>query len=483
VAKRGEGEKALDFIGASEGIRTLDANPKLEFSIFLGNLPVLNEVDEGECCHYCCHYFMASIRIKERSPFYFACFTLPGGTRTQRSTGVPIAGVKPSDFAPLAERLGDVLDAQVCISKSETPSTEFILNAREAKRLAERVALAFEDAARNGKAGFLTEQKARKAIADVFSLANKDAMPSSTIRQFLDSWLKRKELEASEKTHQRYARVVELLLEFLGSRARLDITHLTSKEIAGFRDQLAKKLTPATVNVSVKVIRAALAHAKRDGLVDVNEGERVTLLKRTRGFERKPFTLAELKRILEVANDEWRGMILVGLYTGLRLSDVATLTWANLDLQREELRVTTSKTGRRQILPLVQPLVKHFTTLPAGDDASAPLFPDAHAARQRSQYGGTLSNQFYNILVAAGLAKARTHESTGKGRDAKRELGGLSFHSLRHTATSLLKNAGVSDAVARDIIGHDSAAVSAHYTHIDSETKRKALDAMPDVLS
>jgi integrase len=102
------------------------------------------------------------------------------------------------------------------------------------------------------------------------------------------------------------------------------------------------------VNISVKVVRAVLAQARRDGLVDVNEGQRVTLLKRTKGFERRPFTLAELKRILEAANDEWRGMILVGLYTGLRLSDVATLTWPNLNLQREEIRVTTSKTGRRQ---------------------------------------------------------------------------------------------------------------------------------------
>jgi hypothetical protein len=31
----------------------------------------------------------------------------------------------------------------------------------------------------------------------------------------------------------------------------------------------------------------------------------------------------------------------------------------------------------------------------------------------------------------------------------------------------LLKNAGVSDAAARDIIGHESEAVSRNYTHID----------------
>jgi hypothetical protein len=45
----------------------------------------------------------------------------------------------------------------------------------------------------------------------------------------------------------------------------------------------------------------------------------------------------------------------------------------------------------------------------------------------------------------------------------------------------LLKNAGVSEAVARDIIGHESAAISRHYTHIDEASKRKAIAKLPDV--
>src|SRR5437870_13857690 len=115
---------------------------------------------------------MASIRVKDRSPYSFACFTLPDGTRTQRSTGVPIAGIRKADLAGLGEKLSEMLDAEVNISKTESSKSDLILNAREAKRLAERVALAFEDAAREGKAGVFTEQRARKAIADVFSLAN-----------------------------------------------------------------------------------------------------------------------------------------------------------------------------------------------------------------------------------------------------------------------------------------------------------------------
>jgi integrase len=55
----------------------------------------------------------------------------------------------------------------------------------------------------------------------------------------------------------------------------------------------------------------------------------------------------------------------------------------------------------------------------------------------------------------------------------------ISFHSLRHTNVSLLKNAGVSDAVAQDLVGHESAEVSRLYTHIEDKTKRRAVNKLP----
>jgi hypothetical protein len=44
-----------------------------------------------------------------------------------------------------------------------------------------------------------------------------------------------------------------------------------------------------------------------------------------------------------------------------------------------------------------------------------------------------------------------------------------------------MKNAGISAGIVQDIIGHESAAVSANYTHIDEQAKRKAVAAMPDI--
>jgi integrase len=135
------------------------------------------------------------------------------------------------------------------------------------------------------------------------------------------------------------------------------------------------------------------------------------------------------------------------------------------------------------IIPIAPPLREQIENLPAGDDPHQPLHPRAFESVQKSGAVKTLSRQFYELLASAGLATRKPHRKreAAPGRDGPRELSPLSFHSLRHTATSLMKNAGINASVVMDIIGHESEAISAHYTHVDEETKRAALDKLPDV--
>jgi hypothetical protein len=46
------------------------------------------------------------------------------------------------------------------------------------------------------------------------------------------------------------------------------------------------------------------------------------------GEERMPFTDDQVKALLGVADNEWRGMILLGYHSGIRLGDAAHLTCA-----------------------------------------------------------------------------------------------------------------------------------------------------------
>ncbi len=344
------------------------------------------------------------------------------------------------------------------------------------KKQAWSICLKFEEAALLAKQDRLTEARARETIADIFAIANQDILPSAVTKEYLEGWMQKKRLEVSENSLPSYQMAIDEFLKHLGAKAAKHLDAVTVKDVVDFRSKLAMRLAGATVNKYLKLLRGAWTQALRDGLVRDNIFVRVNLVKEHRK-ERRAFTLAELKQILAVCNHEWRGMVLTGIYTGQRLSDVANLTWAQVDLEQGEIRFATRKTGRNMVIPIAKPLMNYLLTLPSSDNVKAPLFPTAHGTPSN-----TLSHTFTDILDSIGLVqKPDTHEGTGKGRDTKRDVGGLSFHCLRHTATSLLKNAGVSDVVAREIIGHDSETVSRLYTHIESSTLKKALDRLPDV--
>jgi integrase len=205
----------------------------------------------------------------------------------------------------------------------------------------------------------------------------------------------------------------------------------------------------------------------------------VKMLKGAAESKRRAFTLSEIKRILKACSDdaEWRGLVLFGLYLGQRLGDLARLTWRAVDFDTGEIAFTARKTGRRVVLPLVQPIADYLASLPASDNPNAHIFPNS-AKHKRT---ASLSNQFREILVDAGLLEPRDYRTTRKGRAHAREASEISFHSLRHSAVTMLKASGLSDVFAREIVGHESAAVSRQYTHLTTDDLRNAMRRLLDV--
>ncbi len=317
------------------------------------------------------------------------------------------------------------------------------------KKQALEICRAWHKAALKARNGKLSVDAAREIIArgvsDVFTAANVESLPSASVKSWCETWTEAKAIETEESTHARYKRVMERFTGFLGeAKSKRDLSTLQASDIARFRDGEAKELSRSTANLSVKVLRICLGEAMRQGLLTVNPAVRVKLFKSNAESKRRAFTLAEIKRILKACGDdtEWRGLVL---------------------------------------LPLVQPVADYLASLPASDKPNAFIFPHAASAKRTA----SLSNQFRDILVEAGLLEplARGHKSTGKGRNQAREASEISFHSLRHSAVTMLKAAGVSDFMAREIVGHESTAVSRQYTHLTTDDKRAAMQRLPDVTS
>jgi integrase len=265
-------------------------------------------------------------------------------------------------------------------------------------------------------------------------------------------------------------------LQFLGEAADNDIALLTKAQLSAYRAHLLPSLSGRTINKHLVIIRMLFRCAKRDGLIIDDPSEFVGAVKQsdtgTRA-KRRAFTIPELEAVIGVAVPEWRSMSLFGLYTGQRLMDIAKLSWANIDLERNELRLVTAKTGARVILPLAAPLRAHTESLPGTDALAAHVHPRAAAAVHVS----VLSAQFALLLIQTGLREPTT--TLTKEHSARRTQHELSFHSLRHTVVSMMHAVGVTQAVSETFAGHSSGAVHQLYIHADRESLQRAADTLP----
>lgn len=385
---------------------------------------------------------MASLRRHPNSPHYIACFTGADGRRYQRSTKV-------------------VHDGKV-----------------ESRRKAQKIADDYEDVARRMR----TAQQAQIVIQELYEQATGTALATMTSRAFAVEWLQDKQGSVDPKTLAFYRTRVDSFLDLLEVRADQSLHLVSEKDVREWRDAEVGRVSVTTTNLGLKAIRMYLGDACKRGLIPHNVAVRVPILKKAPVQKRRPFTVEELQQLLPHLSDEWKSLVMFGLYTGQRLGDLASLHWHDIDLTAGEIRFTTRKTGRAQKIPIAPALKKHIARIGRPNRADAPVHPDARKSVEVQKGSvSTLSRQFHDSMSKAGLVPKRMHRKREDKVESKRNMSDLTFHGLRHTLTSMLKNAGVSSAVAEEIVGHDSSEMNRIYTHIEQSSLKKAMDLLPEL--
>ena len=162
-------------------------------------------------------------------------------------------------------------------------------------------------------------------------------------------------------------------------------------------------------------------------------------------------------------------MVLLGTFTGQRLADLQHLKWSQVSADGSMVTLVTRKTGTAMTIPTAATLKAHLMTLERPKDPEAYIHP-----RLAPLQTNTLSGTFADILVTAGI------RSKDEGKD-HRDHSRLSFHSLRHSSVTFLKEAGVPLATVMALIGHDSEAMSENYTKIGVEAMAAGAAAFPEI--
>lgn len=352
------------------------------------------------------------------------------------------------------------------------------------RKAAQSIADDWERAARKARAGELTQAVIIKTLGEMLERSLGETLDLQSTKDFFPTWLQTPGRKAA--TIARYRPILNSFVAFIGDhRARASIGSITTGEIERFRDlQILDGKTATTANLAVRVLRAVFGTARRLGYALTNPAEAVRLLNESDAEERLPFTADQNRDLLRAADNEWRGMILFGYYTGMRLHDAANLTWQNVDLAERTLTFRDEKTSARKargkkdtVIFLHNDLVAYLESLPADDNPQAPLFPSLFG-KPSGSHGG-LSNGFNRLMAKAKIRSPLGKEKSGKGRRFR----ALGFHSLRHTLISNLANADISPDVRKEITGHSSDEIHRRYVHLELATQQRAIAKIPTLLS
>lgn len=319
-----------------------------------------------------------------------------------------------------------------------------------------------------------------KAIAGESAAALKAGRNGVSVGKFLLGWLESRRNRRGAVERDGVA--VRRFLDFLGDGRNMVLTAVNKGMAKSFVERELERVSAGTVIRYVSTLSGAFNVAVDREFIPRNPFRGAMPSKADHQAEKQlrgAFTLDEVKMIFDRFPGEWPDMVRVCLYTGgQRLGDIATLKWSQIDLEHCFLFMTTEKTRRRMNKPIIEPL-RDVLKRRLACRVNEFVFP--LAAMKHAQAGGRsdkLSTDFTSLLRRHGIVEDTPEDVKGD----RHKLASKSFHSLRATAVTVLRLAGVPADLCRYIVGHDSEEIERVYFRPDAADVQDAMSRIADGL-
>lgn len=322
---------------------------------------------------------------------------------------------------------------------------------------------------------------------------------SVTVTKAAEFWLASAKASGLERsTLDQYRQHVELHIRPLIGETLL--SKLNVPAVRAFEDDLREKgRSPAMVRKLMVSLGSLLADALERGLVGrnvVREKSRARQKGKDKRLERRQKgklkvgvdipTREEIKAIVGALDGRWRALLLTAIFAGLRASELRGLRWADVDLERREIRVhqradrfndigrPKSEAGERTvpIPPMVTNALKEWKlayprpVIGKDQDGDA-ICEDARPEHLVFPNGVGKVESLANIInrglmpvqVAAGVCDPIGKDADGKEIMKARYTG---MHAIRHFYASWCINRpadgglGLPPKVVQERLGHSS---------------------------
>lgn len=304
----------------------------------------------------------------------------------------------------------------------------------------------------------------------------------------IDEWLARKKRSLRQDTYEAYACNYNHHIKPYFESKKLRLCDVTPRIIQRYvDDKETSGQSPSSVKKHLVILNGVFNDAIKMGELSVNPCAKITP-SRCEKFTGRAYNAEESRLLLSILhNDPVEPAVYLGLYLGLRRSEVAGLRWMDVDFANDLVHIrntvvrfntvseqekTKSKASKRDLfLPsgLKVYLLKlkekqkgnhSFLGLPFSEESHVCQWQDGRP--YQPEY---ISVRFRALLKKHGLPKIR-------------------FHDLRHTAGSLLINQGQSVKQVQEFLGHEQVSTTLDiYTHLSQERKKDTALAIDSLLS
>jgi len=344
------------------------------------------------------------------------------------------------------------------------------------------------------------KRAANKALQDIIQEYEDKAKQTTPIAaeepfaDYMQSWLTTAKASIQPTTMQSYRQMVNGRIETHFRPKGIKLGELQPLHIHEFyQGILAEGKTANTVIHYHAVIRRALNQAFKLGIIPSNPADRIDRPKKNK-FTAGYYTQDEVATLLEATSDDPLNIaIYIGVYYGLRRSEVLGLRWSAIDFENKTISVnhkvveldvdgefipvgldTLKTASSHRTLPLVEEIEERLKEEKQKQEFFRKLFKKTYCKEWLGyvcidQQGKILrpnyvSEHFAWLLNKYGLRKIR-------------------FHDLRHTCASFLVQKKIQMKQVQEWMGHSDIGTTGNiYSHLDFDSKLESADAIGSII-
>lgn len=255
--------------------------------------------------------------------------------------------------------------------------------------------------------------------------------------------------ERRELTQKSHLNVYNLHIKPYFGNTKID--KIKASDLAKWQNNLLEKITAKTLKAIRSVFNTILEDAMNDEIITKNPFKLVGLPKGMETIQKIPFSIEEIKKILDNAPNHMKAFFAIGFYTGMRTGEIIGLKWTDIDFQNKTIKVQRSRRQGIETIPKTKNSIRDVEIIDA-------LMPYLQKHRDISDKNSIYVFETYKKVPFNTCDKISSHYWRKILKEQNIQYRNL--YQMRHTFASLMISNGEDILWVSQMLGHKDASMT-----------------------